>query len=101
MKLIGIIVGAALLTAAPLSLQCTPRKAGLYIDTAEARVIHRRRPYYGYYGAPYYGAAAYPDMVIRLLTTGIRPTASRPILIPPIRRQEGSLWGLSDCLAIA
>jgi hypothetical protein len=55
-----IIIGAVLLTAAPLSLKCTPRQAGLYVDKADARVVHRRRPYYGYYGVPYYGTAVYP-----------------------------------------
>jgi hypothetical protein len=57
-----IIIGAALLTAAPFSLQCTSRKAGLYVDKADARVVHRRRPSYGYYGVPYYSAAAYPRL---------------------------------------
>jgi hypothetical protein len=70
MKIMGIVVGAALLTAAPFSLHCTPKKAGLYVDRADARVVHRRRPYYGYYDvggayprlfapAPYYGFAPY------------------------------------------
>ena len=54
-RMLGIIVGAALLTAAPFSLHSTPKKAGLYIDKADARVVHRRRLYYGYYGVPYYG----------------------------------------------
>ena len=49
MKLIGIVVVAALLTAAPLSLHCMPKKTGLYVDKAEARVVHRRRLYAGYY----------------------------------------------------
>jgi hypothetical protein len=60
MKLIAIIIGAALLTAAPFSLQGTPRKAGLHVDRADARVVHRRRPYHSYYGVPYYGTAVYP-----------------------------------------
>jgi hypothetical protein len=68
-SVLGIIVGAALLTVTPLSLHYTPKKAGLYVDTADARVVHRRRPYYGYYGVgtpyrlsaptPYYGIAPY------------------------------------------
>jgi hypothetical protein len=49
-----IIIGAVLLTAAPFSLQCTPRKAGLYVDKADARVVHRRRTHYAYYSAPHY-----------------------------------------------
>jgi len=82
MKLIGIVVGAALLTAAPFSMQCTTRKAGLYVDRADARVVHRRRPYYGYYGVgtayprpsaptPYYGIAPY---------AGITPYGVAPYL---------------------
>jgi hypothetical protein len=70
-----IIVGAVLLTAAPFSLQWTPRNVGLYVDKADARVVYRRvyrRPYvpssrrleYGYpapVNAPYpYGA--YPPL---------------------------------------
>jgi hypothetical protein len=62
MKLIAIIIGAALLTAAPFSLQGTPRKAGLHVDRADARVVHRRRPYHSYYGVPYYGTAVYPSV---------------------------------------
>ena len=80
MKLIGIVVGAALLTAAPFSMQCTTRKAGLYVDRADARVVHR--PYYGYYGVgtayprpsaptPYYGIAPY---------AGITPYGVAPYL---------------------
>jgi hypothetical protein len=68
MKLIGIVVGAVLLTATPFSLRWTLKNAGLYVDTANARVIHRR--YYGYrpaasprisYGYPpaYYGVLPY------------------------------------------
>jgi hypothetical protein len=60
MKLIAIIVGAAMLTAVPFSLQCTPRKAGLYADKADARVVYRRRLHHGYYGVPHYGASSYP-----------------------------------------
>ena len=70
MKIIGIVIGAALLTAAPFSMHCTSKKAGLYVDRADARVVHRRRLYYGYYGTgtaypglfaltPYYGLAPY------------------------------------------
>jgi len=59
MKVIGVIVGAAILTATPFSLHCTPRKAGLYVDKADARVVYRRRLHHGYYGIQRYGAA-YP-----------------------------------------
>src|SRR5262252_5578683 len=64
--MLGIIVGAALLTAAPFSLHCTPKKGGFHVDKADARVVHHRRPYYGYYSVgtayprpPYYGLAPY------------------------------------------
>jgi hypothetical protein len=74
-----IIIGAALLTAAPLSLQYTPRKAGLYVDKADARVVHRRRPYYGYYGVPYYGARyGYPPAYYGVLPYGIPPYPYSP-----------------------
>jgi hypothetical protein len=59
MKLIGIVVGAAILTAVPFSVLCTPRKAGLYVDKADARVVFRRPAYHGYRGLPRYGAV-YP-----------------------------------------
>ena len=73
MKLIATIIGAALLTATAFSPQCTPKKAGLYIDKADARVVHRRRTHYvritahratSAYSdmappAPYYGYAIY------------------------------------------
>jgi hypothetical protein len=68
MKMMGIVVGAALLTAAPFSMHCEPKKAGLYVDRADARVINRRRHYYGYVGTsyprlvaptPYYSIAPY------------------------------------------
>ena len=69
MKLIGIAVGAALLTAAPFSMHCTPKKAGLYADSAGARVVHRRRPSYGYYGV----APAYPALIAPTPYYGIAP----------------------------
>jgi hypothetical protein len=60
LSMLVMIIGAALLTVAPFSLQWTPRKVGLYIDKADARVVHRsvyRRSYYGYgYGGAYYSA---------------------------------------------
>jgi hypothetical protein len=76
MKLIGIVVGAALLTAAPFSLHWTPRNAGLYVDHADARVVYRRgyrRSCYGYG----YNSAGCPPLVwiwlSKLLITDIRP----------------------------
>jgi hypothetical protein len=82
MKLIAIIVGAALLTAAPFSLQCTPRKAGLYVGKAEARVVHRRRQSYRYYGLPYYGATypryGFPPAYYGVLPYGIPPYPYSP-----------------------
>ena len=76
-----IIILAALLTAAPLSLQYTPRKAGLYVDKADARVVHRRRRlYYGSYGVPYYGAPryGYPPAYYGVLPYGIPPYPYSP-----------------------
>jgi hypothetical protein len=73
MKLIGIVVGTALLTAAPFSMHCTPKKAGLYVDTADARVVHHRRHPYGYYDGPYYGVAAYPRLIAPSPYFGVAP----------------------------
>jgi hypothetical protein len=76
----AIIIGAALLTAAPLSLQSTPGKAGLYVDKADARIVHRRRPYHGYYRVPYYGAPryGYPPAYYGVLPYGIPPYPYSP-----------------------
>jgi hypothetical protein len=65
LTLFGIVVGAALLTAVPVSVQWTPQKVGLYVDKADAqygvyrrhyRRAYRRAYYGGYYGYgyPYY-----------------------------------------------
>jgi hypothetical protein len=78
MKIIGIVVGAALLTAAPFSVHCTPKKAGLYVDRADARVVHRRRTFYGYYDVPYYGALAYPRLLAPTPYYGIAPYGVMP-----------------------
>ena len=75
MKIIGIVVGAALLTAAPYSMHCTLKKAGLQVDRADARVVHRRRTFYGYYDVPYYGALAYPRLLAPTPYYGIAPYA--------------------------
>jgi hypothetical protein len=69
MKLSRIVLGAALLTAAPFSMHCTPKKAGLYVDRAEARVVHRRRPYHGYFGV----APVYPGLIAPTPYYGIAP----------------------------
>jgi hypothetical protein len=76
-----MVIGAALLTGAPLSLQYTPEKAGLYVDKADARVAHRRRPYHGYYGVPYYGAPryGYPPAYYGVLPYGIPPYPYSPV----------------------
>jgi hypothetical protein len=67
LTLLGIVVGAAVLSMAPASVQWTPKKLGLYVDKAEAQYYRRqyrrayrrayRRSYYGGYGA--YGYPAY------------------------------------------
>ena len=85
MKIIGIVIGAALLTAAPFSMHCTSKKAGLYVDRADARVVHRRRLYYGYYG--YYGiGTAYPGLFALTPYYGLPPyggvTRTQPALRP-------------------
>jgi hypothetical protein len=70
-KLLGLIVTAALFTAAPLSLHCSPAKVlSVSLDHAEARVgrpltpmsvagVNRRVHRRAYYGAAAAGAAAY------------------------------------------
>jgi hypothetical protein len=69
LSLLGIIIGAALLTAAPISIQPSPKSvAEISVDKADALVYRRhyrrayRRSYYGYgYGGAYYGAG-YPRL---------------------------------------
>jgi len=70
-KLLGLIITAALLTAAPLSFHYAPAHTpSLSLDRAEARVgrpltpmsvagVHRRVHRRAYYGAAAAGAAAY------------------------------------------
>jgi hypothetical protein len=99
MKLIAIIVGAVLLTAAPFSLQCAPRKAGLYVDKADARGTAAARTTAT--TASRITALLILGTATRLLTTASYPTVSRLIPIPPIRRLEGSFSGLSDYSAPA
>jgi hypothetical protein len=75
LSLLGIIIGAALLTAAPISVQPSPNSVvQLSLDKADAqyrvyrrqyRRAYRRAPYYGYgygYGPifPYYSYGLYP-----------------------------------------
>src|ERR1700730_10355596 len=58
---LGMIIGASLLWATPVSLHWSPTKAlQLSVDGAQAQ-IGRDRPYYGYggYRRPYYGYAGY------------------------------------------
>ena len=67
LTLLAIVVGATVLSVAPVSVQWTPKKAGLYVDKAEAQYYRRhyrrsyrrayRRAYYGGYGG--YGYPAY------------------------------------------
>jgi hypothetical protein len=78
-----MIIGAALLTAAPFSLKCAPGQAGLYVDKTDARVVHRRRSSYGYGGVPYYGASVYtrygyPAPYYGVLPHGIPPHPYSP-----------------------
>jgi len=58
---LGMIIGASLLWATPVSLHWSPTKAlQLSVDGAQAQ-IGRDRPYYGYggYYRPYYAYAGY------------------------------------------
>jgi hypothetical protein len=55
LSLLAIIIGAALLSVAPVSVQWTPKKVGLYVDKAEARYGHYRRAYRRAYRRSYYG----------------------------------------------
>ncbi len=61
---LGMIVGAGLLTAVPVSVQWTPQKVGLYVDKADAQYgvyrRHYRRVYRRAYRPIYYGGYAYP-----------------------------------------
>jgi hypothetical protein len=93
MKLIGIVVGAAILTAAPFSLQCTPRKAGLYVDRADARVVHRRRVYHGYYGMPQYGAAHPRSFVYGYSAQTPAPAPYYGVLPYPYSPGPPNIWG--------
>ena len=63
--ILGTIVGAALLTAAPFSLQWSQRTVALSLDSADARIgrpltpmsgagVHRRAYRRGAYGSSYY-----------------------------------------------
>jgi hypothetical protein len=75
--ILGTIVGAALLTAAPFSLQWSQKTVTLSVDSADARLgrpltpmsvagVHRRAYRRAVYGAAaygvgsYYGTSAYP-----------------------------------------
>ena len=75
LSVLGIIGGAALLTAAPFSLQWSQKNVALSLDSAEARIgrpgtalsvagVHRRAygygSYYGGYGYPAYAAPSAP-----------------------------------------
>jgi hypothetical protein len=55
--LLAIVVGALVLSVAPVSVQWTPKKVGLYVDKAEAQYYrrHYRRAYRRAYRRSYYG----------------------------------------------
>ena len=82
--ILGTIVGAALLTAAPFSLQWSQKTVALSLDSADARIgrpltplsvagVHRRAYRRAVYGAAaygvgsYYGASGYPGYGYRSL----------------------------------
>jgi hypothetical protein len=75
--ILGTIVGAALLTAAPFSLQWSQKTVALSLDSADARVgrpltpmsvagVHRRAHRHAAYGA----AAAYGGSYYNTVTPG-------------------------------
>jgi hypothetical protein len=79
LSIVRILIGAALLTSAPFSLQSSQNNVVLSLDTADARVgrpltatsvagvnrrVHRRA-YRSYYGAPYYGYDSAPYYPLR------------------------------------
>jgi hypothetical protein len=68
--ILGTIVGAALLTAAPFSLQWSQKTVALSLDSADARIgrpltplsvagVHRRAYRRAVYGAAAYGVGSY------------------------------------------
>ena len=70
LSMLGIIGGAALLTAAPFSLQWSQKNVALSLDSADARIgrpltatsiagVHRRAYRRAYRSAVYAGAAGY------------------------------------------
>ena len=70
LSLLGILAGAALLTATPLSLQWSQKTVALSVDSADARIgrpltplsvagVHRRAYRRAYRSAVYAGAAGY------------------------------------------
>jgi len=70
LSMLGIIAGAALLTATPLSLQWSQKTVALSVDSADARIgrpltplsvagVHRRAYRRAYRGAVYGGVAGY------------------------------------------
>jgi hypothetical protein len=65
LSLLGIVFGAALLAAAPVSIQPSPKSVvGLYVDKAEALVgpygrVHRRHYRRAYRRSTYYGGYGY------------------------------------------
>ncbi|MBV8745437.1 MAG: hypothetical protein JO134_10400 [Xanthobacteraceae bacterium] len=97
LSLLGIIIGAALLTAAPISIQQSPNGVvQLSLDKADAqyrvyrrpyRRAYRRAPYYDYgygygYGypiSPYYSYGLYPTA----FGHGYRPTPCGNVFCAP------------------
>jgi hypothetical protein len=70
LSMLGIIAGAALLTATPLSLQWSQKTVALSVDSADARIgrpltplsvagVHRRAYRRAYRSAAYGGVAGY------------------------------------------
>jgi hypothetical protein len=95
LSLLGIIIGAAFLTAAPVSIQPSPKSVvEISVNKADALVYRRhyrrayRRSYYGYgYGGAYYGAS-YP----RLFGYGLHTLS--------LRRVSPPWWGVLEWVAV-
>ena len=105
--ILGTIVGAALLAAAPLWLQWSQKTVALSLDSADARIgrpltplsvagVHRRAYRRAVYGAAaygigsYYGAYGYPGYsygtataatAMRLMAMGLTPPAMRAMAV--------------------
>ena len=78
LSLLGIVIGAALLTAVPISVQPSPKSVvQLSLDKADAQYrVYRRQPRRAYRRAPSYDYGyAYGYPVFPYYSYGLYPTA--------------------------